>query len=59
MDDDLEEALEAIADLRAALQLAYFDKQEITAKAVRKELADSRKLLKKHGADYKAHEYQS
>lgn len=59
MDEDLKEALEEIATLRAVLQLAYFDKQEITAKRVREALRDSRKVLKKNGLEHRAHDYES
>lgn len=59
MNEDLEEALEAIVHLRATLQLAYFDKKEITTKDVKKMLSDSRKVLKKNGLDHRAHEYGS
>ena len=58
MDEDLKEALETIVQLRATLELAAFDREQITAKEIRKDMKDAYKVLKKHGMEEQAHDHQ-
>jgi hypothetical protein len=49
LDEELKEALEAVVDLRAHLQLAYFARDEVDVNQVEASLNAGASLLRKHG----------